>query len=87
MEVIYTPGARITDEISALSSIGYIRRDGNQFVLTQIGNDYLYKLSGGKKPKMIDLDETALMHDKKRRKFVVRSSLAEEFLREVRNGN
>lgn len=63
-----------------------ITRKKDGLGLSELGRDYLFRLCNGKKPQMIDIDSSAIL-PKKKKEFIVRSSLAAEIFREVRNGD
>jgi len=76
----------VSAEISAMTQLKLIKRVENGLKMTELGREYLFRLSGNRKPPMIDLDPSALLPRKKRSKFIVGSSLAADIYREVRNG-
>lgn len=77
----------LSAEISALTELKLIRKERSGTIqLTELGREYLFKMSGNRKPPMIDIQEDALLPKHRRKQFTVRSSLAAEIFREVRNG-
>jgi hypothetical protein len=86
-EVLHRHSAdRLSAEISALSHLKLIRRDAGKFTLTELGRGHLFRISGNRKPPMVDLDESLLIKKNEPISFLVRSSLAAEIYSEVSNG-
>lgn len=78
--------SNVAAEISAMVELKLIRRDNSGLKLTELGNSYLFRISGNRKPPMIDMDPNALQAKEKQKKFIVGSSLAADISRKVRNG-
>lgn len=76
----------VSAEISAMTQLKLIRRVEAGLKMTELGREHLFRLSGNRKPPMIDMDRNALLPRKRRSKFIVGSSLAADIYREVRNG-
>lgn len=77
----------LSSEIAAVVELKLVRRDpSGTLMLTDLGREYLFKISGNRKPAMIDLDSDMLLPKEKREQFIVRNSLAADIFRKVRGG-
>lgn len=86
-DLVYGPkSAGVSSEMNAITELQLARRTREGLEITSLGQEYLYKLSGNKKPPLIDAASSVVLPRKKRKEFIVRSSLAAEIFREVRNG-
>ena len=86
-QLVYGRQSRfVSSEMNALTELKLIKKTGDGLRLTDLGREYLYRLTSGRKPPMIDLEPDSVLPRKKRKEYIVRSSLAAGIFREVRNG-